>query len=335
MLLLFINKKEIKIFSNKYFDTILIIDILNFMINVGVIRGGSDNSYDSSILSGGFIISSLLRNELNSNYKPIDIFIDRDGVWHMNGMPTNPEKIKEKVDVIFNSLHGDYVQSGEIQKLFEYFEIPYTGNDSSTSSFVNDKSKVKEELSKIGINIPTHILYSAYLEDLDGPHDKYIKNITRDVYNRLPPPWAVKPLTNSSSMPTFICKTVQELMNAFVVGIQNNVSILVEEMIEGRSVYMDVISNFRNKKIYPLLCDGSFSSSEKREIENMATLIHNKLNLKHYSQSHFIVHPKKGIYAIGVNLFPELHENSLFSKHLIDVGSSPYNFIDHIIKLIK
>jgi len=305
------------------------------MINVGVIRGGNDNSYDSSISSGGHIISKLSDDELNSNYKPIDIFIDKEGIWHMNGMPTNPGKIKEKVDVIFNSLHGDYVQSGEIQKLFEYFEIPYTGSDSVDSSFVNDKSKVKEELSKIGINTPTHILYPAYLEDFDGPQDEYIKKITRDVYNRLPPPWVVKPLTNSSSMPTFVCKTIQDLMNAFNIGLQNNVSILVEEMIEGRDVYIDVLSNFRGKEVYPFLCDGSFSSNEKREIENTATLIHSKLNLKHYSQSHLIVNSKKGIYLIGVNLFPELHENSIFSKHITDIGFSPHDFINHVIKLIK
>jgi len=304
------------------------------MIKVGVLRGGIGDSYDASISSGRYILSNLRSDKLNSDYKAIDIFVDIDGIWHIGGIPTTLEKVAEKVDLIFNALHGDYGQNGNIQKLLENYNIPYTGSDSSTCAYISNGFSIKEDLSKIGVNIPSHILYGAYLEDLDGPQDKYIKKITRDVLNRLSPPWVVKPINHSSSMGVFICKTIQDLMNAFNVGVHKNVSIIVEEIIEGRDTYVSVINNFRGKEIYPLLCTDNFTNNEKREVERLAALVHDKLNLKHYSQSHFIVNPKKGIFLMEVNALPSLHEDSLLNKHLNDIGLSSHDFINHIIKSV-
>lgn len=304
------------------------------MINVGVLRGGIGESYDSSIASGRYILSNLRSDKLNSDYKAVDIFVDVDGVWHIGGIPTTLEKVAEKVDVIFNALHGNYGQNGNVQQLLEKYNIPYTGSDSSTCASISNRFTVNEDLSKIGINIPSHILYPAYLEDLDGPQDKYIKKITRDVLNRLSPPWVVKPINNSSSMGVSVCKTMQDLMNAFSIGVHKNISLIVEEKIEGRETCVSVLNNFRGKDVYPLLCTDSFTSNEKREVENLAALVHDKLNLRHYSQSHFIVNPKKGIFLMEVNAFPELHEDSLLNKHLNDVGLSTHDFINHIIKSV-
>jgi len=304
------------------------------MIKVGVIRGGIDNSYSDSISSGSHLISSLFGDKLNSDYRPVDIFIDRDGIWNISGVPVTFDMIKEKVDIVFNSLHGGFGSDGKIQKILEDNNIPYTGSNSNICSFISDRSVVKEELSKIGINTPAHILYEAYLEDLDGPINSYIINKSRDVISRMPPPWIVKPLTTSSSMGTFVCKTYNDLIRAFGFGVKEKVSILVEELIDGKSASIGVINNFRNKDIYPLLCSGNFTSDEKREVERLAEIVHSSLNMRHYSQINFIVNPKKGVYFIDVNALPLLHDKSLFSEHLKDIGSSIPDFINHIIKLV-
>ena len=304
------------------------------MIKVGVLRGGAGDSYSDSLLSGGHVLSQLRGDKLSSIYKPIDIFIDDSGIWHMNGLPISIDQLKDKVDIIFNALHGNYASSGEIQKLLENYRIPYTGSDQNTCSSISNQSLMKEQLLKNGINIPKHILYGAYLSDLDGPKDKYIKNTVRDIFNRLPPPWVIKPFTKTSTMGIFFCNTIDDLKNAISVGVDNHVSILVEEKIEGRKTCVSVLDNFRDKDIYPLLCTDSFKDEEKREVENLAKSIHQILKLRHYSQSHFIVNPKKGIYFIDVDLHPKLDESSSLFKHSNDVGLSFDNFIDHIIKLV-
>ena len=82
-----------------------------------------------------------------------------------------------------------------------------------------------------------------------------------------------------------------------------------------------------------LICPGKFARDDIMELERMAKLIHKEMNLRHYSQSDFIVSPKKGIYALEVNTLPGLTLHSLFPRSMEDIGSSMSEFVDHIINL--
>ena len=68
-------------------------------------------------------------------------------------------------------------------------------------------------------------------------------------------------------------------------------------------------------------------------MERLAALIHTGLNLSHYSRSDFIIHPKKGIFALEVNTLPGLTDESLTPKALAAVGATMPEFIHHIITL--
>ncbi|MFA6251441.1 MAG: D-alanine--D-alanine ligase [Candidatus Paceibacterota bacterium] len=331
------------------------------MIKVGVIRGGISGEYEVSLASGAQVLEHLRSDKMNKKYKPVDIFIDRDGIWHVSGIPTTMDKIIHKVDVIVNALHGDYGEDGKVQQLLEQWGIPYTGSGPFASAIGYNKLLTKQEFSKLGINTPRHILFPAYQEDFDGPKDKYALSKAREVLERLPPPWIVKPLTGGSSMGMHICKTFQSLIDAFKDGVNGKVSVLVEEFIKGKEATVGVIDNFRGKDIYTLppieiripktsaffdnevkyngqsqeICPGNFTDTEKEELERLASLIHTGLDLSHYSRSDFIIHPKRGIFALEVNTLPGLTGESLMPKALKAVGSDLPEFIEHIIKLAK
>jgi D-alanine-D-alanine ligase len=156
-----------------------------------------------------------------------------------------------------------------------------------------------------------------------------------------------------------MCRTYPELIKAFESGVNKEVDVLVEEMIAGKEATVGVINNFRDKAIYILptveirlhknkkffdfeakyegmseeICPGNFTRKEKDELERLAALIHTGLNLDHYSRSDFIIHPKRGIYALEVNTLPGVTDESLVPKMLNAVGSDVPSFIDHIIKL--
>jgi hypothetical protein len=133
-------------------------------------------------------------------------------------------------------------------------------------------------------------------------------------------------------MGVHVCKTLPALVRAFEVGMNERVSVVVEELIEGKDTSISVLRDFRGQGIYPFLCIGRFSEGEKREVERIATQIHQSLNLGHFSQSHFIVTPRKGIYVTDVKILPELHSESVLHSHLESVGVRAHEFIDHIIK---
>ena len=313
------------------------------MIKVGVIRGGFSNEYELSLKTGASTLSCLRSSPLNEKYKAVDIFIDKNGIWHINGIPTDISKLSHKVDVVFNALHGDYGEDGKVQQELELWGIPYTGSGPLASSIGYNKLLTKEFFARLGVNTPKHILISAYLEDMDGPKSEYAQKKSHEVLSLLPPPWVVKPLTGGSGMGIHLCKTYNDLVFAFQTGVNEKISVLVEELIEGKKASVTVLDNFRNKEIYTLppieikisedTCPGNFTKVEKAELERLASLIHNELDLSHYSQSDFIIHPKKGIYALEVNTLLKISQESKVLKSLHAVGSNISEFLDHILKL--
>jgi D-alanine-D-alanine ligase len=339
------------------------------MIKVGVVRGGPSSEYDVSLKTGGTVISHLLGSKLNQFYKPIDILIDKSGVWHKNGTPTTMENIFHSIDVIFNAMHGEYGEDGKIQQALDQWQIPYTGSRAFPSAVGFNKALSKERFNTLGIKTPAHILLPAYQEDFDAvpplegddAKHKYAEKKAHEILGRISPPWIVKPLSGGSSVGMHLCKSFPQLVDALKKIIDTNSSILIEEFIQGKEATVGVIENFRGKNIYTLppieirippqseffdyeakyggqtqeICPGNFTTEEKEELEKMAGLIHTGLGLSHYSRSDFIIHPKKGIYALEVNTLPGLTNESLIPKALNAVGSDLPEFIDHLIKLAQ
>jgi D-alanine-D-alanine ligase len=341
------------------------------MIKVGVIRGGISNEHEVSLASGAQILSHLKGEKLNDKYQAVDIYIDRDGLWHIGGIPITIDKLIHKVDVIFNALHGDYGEDGKVQQKLERWKIPYTGSRPLSSAIGYNKLLTKQEFEKLGIKTPRHILFPVYQKDFDSnpsdfspdkdPYQEYAKRKATEVWQKFSPPWIVKPLTGGSSMGIHVCKSFESLVEAIEEGAKQKISVLVEEFIKGKEATVGVIDNFRNQDTYVLppieiripktssffdkeikyngqsqeICPGNFSEEEKRELESLAHAIHRGLDLSHYSRSDFIIHPKRGIFALEVNTLPGMTEESLMPKAIKAVGSELPEFIDHIIRLAR
>lgn len=329
------------------------------MINIGVVRGGISGEHNVSLNTGGQILEHLRSDILNKKYKAFDIFIDKDGSWYLNGLVIEPVKLSTKLDLVINALHGEYGEDGKIQQLFEQLNIPYTGSRPMSSAIGYNKLLTKNEFIRLGIKTPLHFVVKKYDQNIDISIEQYAINSGREIINKIPPPWIVKPINGGSSIGVFLCKTFESLVNALKYSAIEDVSVFVEELIQGKEATVGVIDNFRGKNTYVLppieirvpndtlffdykvkyngksqeICPGNFKEEEKRELEEMATLIHTGLDLRHYSRSDFMVHPKKGIYALEVNTLPGLTSESLIPKSLNAVGSNLPEFIEHLILL--
>jgi len=329
------------------------------MIRVGVIRGGISSEYDVSLNTGANVLSHLRSEAMNSTYKPIDILIDKAGVWHMSGKPVSIEHVSNSVDVIFNALHGDFGEDGKVQTILEQWNIPYTGSGPFPSAVGYNKVLAKEQFIRIGVKTPQYLVYEPYDQSSGESIEDYSKNTAKNIWEKMPPSWVVKPLLSGSSVGVRVCKTYQELVEALIESVQTGCKILIEEMIGGKEATVPVVEGFRTQKLYVLppveirvpshkvffdyeakysgisqeICPGNFTTKEKEELMDIATLIHKGLNLSHYSRSDFIIHPKKGIYALEVNTLPGLTDESITPKAIRAVGASMPEFIHHIISL--
>lgn len=287
-------------------------------------------------------------------YEPRDIFIDRSGDWHLHGAPVEPERALGGIDVAFNAMHGNYGEDGQVQRLLDALQVPYTGSGATASALAFNKARTKQEIKKLGVRTPRALLVDQ--DDMRGDIEKLAFNIFRS----FPHPVIVKPVTGGSSVGTTIANNYHSLEWALEQAFKVAPKALVEEYIQGKEATVGVIDNFRGEKSYVLLpieivppkdnpffdydakyggnaierVPGNFTEPEKRELMDTARTVHQGLGLEHYSRSDFIV-SKRGIHFLEVNTLPGLTSESLLPKALHAIGAKLSDFLDHIINLAR
>ena len=313
-------------------------------IRVGVLRGGPSLEHEVSLKTG----ESVLRN-LPKYYSAKDIFISKEGEWHLDGRPVHHERIFRHIDVVFNALHGEYGEDGKVQQLLEAFGIPYTGSGVMASALGMNKILARQAFKSAGLRVPFG--FEIVLEN-------ELAETAKKIFRNMPPPWVIKYPSGGSSVGVSIARNFEDLEGALEKVSALSSKILIEEYIKGREATCGVIDEFRNQKHYALpiveiippsksgffsydakyggetqeLCPANFDMAVKRVVEAMAVSAHNAIGARHYSRSDFIV-SKKGIYILEINTLPGLTAESLLPKALNAVGSSHRELLEHLITL--
>jgi D-alanine-D-alanine ligase len=320
------------------------------MLRIGVIRGGPSHEHQVSLGSGATVLK-VLQDHFEHKYEPRDILIDHNGVWHIDGVKTTLSKIPHQIDVAFNALHGTYGEDGKIQQYFETHGMPFTGSGSLASAMGMNKVFSKNTFAE-------HDIKSPYWREI--PSEEILNqpdHVFNDLFTTFQLPAVVKPTSSGSSVGVTIVRTYPELPAALALAADHGHSVLVEEYIKGIEATCGVLEGFRGQELYALppieirtknsffdykakyegqseeIVPASFSSKIKKTIEDLAIKIHRAFNLRHYSRSDFIIHPRRGIYVLEVNTLPGLTGESLIPKALRAVGSDVPEFVDHVIGL--
>ncbi len=316
---------------------------------VGVLRGGPSSEYDVSLKSGAAVLAALDADQ----YEPRDIFISRDGQWHLRGAPATPEKALQGVDVALNIIHGEYGEDGQVQRILDALGVPYSGSDAFTSAIAFNKHHTKELVSKVGVKVA----HGVVVEQSDN-----LERTAFELFRTFPHPAIVKPAIGGSSVGISLVDNYHALEGALQKAFAISPKVLVEEFIKGREATVGVIDHFRGEKTYALLpteiipppthsffsaevkysgetqeiCPGNFSADEKQRLMDAAKLVHEHLGLAHYSRSDFIV-SKRGIYFLEINSAAAvgLTNESIFPKALRAVGSNLSEFLGHVVSLAR
>ncbi len=292
---------------------------------IGIIRGGGGEYYASSLKSGGDIILHIVEN-LGEKYKPVDILIDKDCIWHVNGLPINPGDLISKVDLVWNTSHPSF------SNIIESLSIPHIG----TSPFLSgSRDFLREHIKKIGMTIPRHILFSVYQKDFDGDRNKYAIKKAKVVFEKFGSPWIVRSLTNDSNMGIHLAQTFNELVRAIEDGVKHETSIVVEEFIPGKVASLHSVPNFRGQDFYifpPVNVFGNFSSEEKEKLFIAVKNLHNHIGAKHYLKSDFLLNSRGKIYLLDFKSTPNLKSSSHFSQACESVGAKMHHVVEHILE---
>lgn len=317
-------------------------------ITVGVLRGGPSGEYEVSLKTGANILKHL--GSLD-HYAAKDIFIDKSGIWHIDGLARSPDRALRGIDIAFNALHGTYGEDGRVQQILESHGVPYTGSNPLGSAIAMNKILSKKYFKENGIPIGDHIAFRKG-DNIANSHEKL---------SNKPHLKVVKPVSSGSSLGMTVIRDMHELPTALEKAFQYSDTVMVEEFFQGREATCGVLESSDGKHIYPLppveikdlskngegfwgyeskysndlhelICPGNFTKEETYQIQQLAVAAHKALGLRHYSRTDIMITPK-GMFVLEVNTLPGLTDASLLPKSLAAAGCTFPEFLDHLIIL--
>lgn len=312
---------------------------------VGVLRGGTSSEYDLSLKTGATILNALPED----SYDTRDILIDKTGLWHSRGIPVEPARALQQVDVVINGLHGGVGEDGTVHRILERTGIPYAGSGSLASALSLNKIRAGIVLKNAGIRMSRAISFTP-----ESAMD--VREMARLVFANFGPPYLLKPPQSGASHGLVLVATIVELPHAIADMLEAYSAALIEEFIVGDEATVGVIDDFRGEDPYALpparviypeespflhfdhhtggnlkyLVPSDFSHLEKQALADAARAAHKALGLSGYSRADFIL-TKRGPYLLEVNALPGLHEHAAFPHMLESVGSSVKHFLEHAI----
>jgi len=313
---------------------------------VAVLRGGPSEEYDVSLRTGASVLSALDRER----YQPLDVTITKSGEWLLGGRTRAPREVLSGVDAAFIALHGAYGEDGQVQRVLAAAGVPFTGSGAFQSAIALNKAMTKDRLRDAGVRMARHMLVSrSASQNTEG--------LAHSISELFGPRYVLKPVGGGSSIGTQIVESTPALAVALAKGLAAYEQLLVEEFVSGKEATCGVVNNFRGQPLYALpaveivpppdasffdyevkyngrteeLCPGRFTQGEKAELERLAKLVHETLELSQYSRSDFII-AGDGIYFLEVNTLPGLTPESLMPKALDAVGCGYGELVNHLVE---
>lgn len=316
------------------------------MKRVAVLRGGPSSEYDVSLRSGAAVLEALRQLE----YPHKDIVITKKGEWLDSGFVKAPEKALEAVDVVFIALHGAYGEDGQVQRILQRLQLPFTGSDAFSSGVAFNKELTKESLREHGVKMAKHrTVTKTSLQNLHAEMEGILSELGSELF--------IKPIGGGSSVGARYLPHADALHTALQELLQDHDSLMVEEFIRGREATVGVISQFRDEDLYVLpvieivppggapffsydvkyngttqeIVPGRFSYHEKAKLSEAASLVHQALHCDHYSRCDFIVRDGEP-YFLEINTLPGLTSESLFPKAAAAVGLEFNDLVKHLVE---
>ena len=321
------------------------------MKKILVVFGGNSFEYQISCISAKTILENIDRNK----YDVTALGITKDNHWYifndsLDLLTTDWTKgnIKEvnniveylkSFDKVFPIIHGNPEENGNIQGLFNLFDIKYVGPDLLGSIISYDKELTKIICDKH--NIP-QIPYITVNEN------KKIKKIDLDF------PVIVKPAKCGSSIGINIANDINELNKYLKEAFKYDNKVIIEKYIKSRELECAILEDKKLKaspvgeikssntfydyeakyeKDSDLLIPAPIDKELTKRIQELAIKIFTVLELKDLSRIDFLYDYNNDIlYFNEVNTMPGFTSISMYPLLMKENGISIKNLITKLIE---
>ena len=229
-----------------------------------------------------------------------------------------------KPDVVFNALHGNWGEDGEIQGVLDMLQIPYPHSGLKASAVGMDKQITKLICDSIGIKTPS------------GEKTTY-KHFAQ-AGTQIAIPYVIKPVCDGSSVGVHIIRSSADLTE---VKFDDDAEILIEKYIEGQELTVSVlqgsaltVTEMRPREgfydYHAKYTDGATDHIIPAQIPQSAfdtamrnaEKLHQALGCKTVSRCDFRYNEKDGVVLLEINTAPGMTPLSLVPEQYKYCGGS-------------
>jgi D-ala D-ala ligase N-terminal domain protein len=231
----------------------------------------------------------------------------------------------EKPDAVFNALHGNWGEDGEIQGLLDLLQVPYTHSGLSASALGMDKFLTKEICRGLGIKVANG--------------ERMTVRAFRERATDLPMPYVVKPVSDGSSVGVFIVHSAADLEQVHYDD--DGLEVLAERYVPGRELTCAVIGgkayavtelrprvkfyDYHNKYTAGAtehLLPAEIPEDAAETCKRYAERLHKALGCKTVSRCDFRYNPEDGVVFLEINTHPGMTPLSLVPEQAKYAGIS-------------
>ena len=303
------------------------------MFNIAVVYGGYSSEYEVSVKSGKFIYENL---KDNSDWNVYEVCISNDknfvkynkNVYELDyksfSFSVNGTVIKP--NAVFNIIHGDPGENGDLAEILERNQIPQTACDVYVSKLTSNKKKYIDFVSSLGVPSSKQVLITR--NDIDN-----ISSLSSSIIF----PCIVKPNNGGSSIGVSKVYKVNELNEKVQIAFKEDDEVLIESFLDGQEVSVGVIQNKNERIILPIteiisdnelfdysakylgesqeITPGNVSEKSKNLIHEYLNNIYDKINLNGITRSEFII-VNDIPYILETNTIPGFTKQSIIPQQI-------------------
>lgn len=249
---------------------------------------------------------------------------------------------REKIDIVFNALHGGMGENGIMQSIFEAAKIKYTGSGVMASALAMNKAVSKNIFQSCGVPTPEFL---------------FLKNLTdrasacKEIRSKFKFPLVLKPNEEGSTVGLSIVKDESALETAWDKAAAYG-DVLVESYISGRELTVAVLGD-KALPVIEIIPEGGFYDYEHKytkgktnyvcpaEIpsevadaaKSFAVKAFQGLMCSAYARIDFRLSEDNKLYCLEVNTLPGMTATSLVPKAAKAEGIEFDQLIKQIIQL--
>ena len=306
------------------------------MKNVLILFGGNSFEHEISCKSVNFIIDNIDENLFKYTLVGIDYnnewFIINNKRIDLKWKNNNLIKVKNIIEfaksfeIVFPIIHGNTLEDGKLQSMFELYNIKYVGSNSFSSLISYDKLLTKLILEKYGIE---QVPYTIYKKDID--------------FSKIDYPVIVKPCKCGSSIGIGIANNKRKLKKCIKNALKYDKNVIIEKFIKNNRELECAILKCKKRliisEIGEIINNGNWYDYKSKYVNESKTVISSidesiRNCIKKYSKVIFEILKcndlsrvdfiydvdEKKLYFNEINTMPGFTNISMFPKLINNAG---------------